>query len=232
MAQDDEDRIRPPTPPVDPKIAEIASRFHGSSQKDSEDHISDDDDDALLEELEKDDFDISGFREQRLEALKAEIAKTQNMRESDHGRLSEISDEKEVIRTSANEDRCVIHFYHRDFHRCAVMNKHLEMIAPRHFKTRFIKVFVENVPWLVEKLQIKVLPCVVCFIRGVTKDRLIGFEEIGNNDSFTTSALEFRLAQSGVISLDGGSKKLASKSTQSATIRGTAEDNDDGIDWD
>ena len=47
----------------------------------------------------------------------------------------------------------------------------VKMIAPHHFKTRFVRVFVENVPWLVEKLQIKVLPCVICFISGVTKDR-------------------------------------------------------------
>ncbi|KAF9519525.1 hypothetical protein BS47DRAFT_1336960, partial [Hydnum rufescens UP504] len=109
-------------------------------------------------------------------------------------------DEKEVIQTSAKENKCIIHFFHRDFRRCQVMDKHLEILAPRHFSTRFVRVFVENVPWLVEKLQIKILPCVVCFINGVSRDRLIGFEEIGNDDSFTTSALELRLSQSGVIS--------------------------------
>ena len=71
-----------------------------SASHDREDRLSDDDD-ALFEELEKEDFDAGGFREQRLEALKAEMAKAQNMRESDHGRLTEIFDEKEVIRTSA-----------------------------------------------------------------------------------------------------------------------------------
>lgn len=94
-------RIRPPTPPVDPKVAELASRLHVAQSSGQHDHLSDADDDELLEELEKDEFDIAGFREQRLEALKAEMAKAQNMRESDHGRLTEITDEKEVIRTSA-----------------------------------------------------------------------------------------------------------------------------------
>ena len=67
---------------------------------------------------------------------------------------------------------------------------------------------------MVERLEVKVLPCVICFVHGVTKDRyvciyvtrlivsnsirLIGFEELGNDDSFTTSALELRLSQSGV----------------------------------
>lgn len=82
-------------------MAALASRLHVAQNDANRDRLSDDDDDALLEELEKDDFDIGGFREQRLEALKAEMAKATNMRESDHGRLTEIVDEKEVIRTSA-----------------------------------------------------------------------------------------------------------------------------------
>lgn len=66
--------------------------------------------------------------------------------------------------------------------------------------------------------------------------RLIGFEEIGNDDSFTTTALELRLAQSGVIDApqtsssglrsmygDGGSGGVRGKS---------GGDEDDSIDWD
>lgn len=47
----------------------------------------------------------------------------------------------------------------------------IKLLAPKYFATKFVKVFVENIPWLVEKLGIKVLPCVICFIDGVTKDR-------------------------------------------------------------
>ena len=47
----------------------------------------------------------------------------------------------------------------------------VQTLAPKYFNTRFLRVFVENVPFLVEKLGIKVLPCVICFIEGVTKDR-------------------------------------------------------------
>ena len=51
------------------------------------------------------------------------------------------------------------------------MNHAGQKLAPKYFQTRFIRVFVENVPWLVEKLMIKILPCVICFMDGVTKDR-------------------------------------------------------------
>ena len=47
----------------------------------------------------------------------------------------------------------------------------MQKIASKYYNTRFIRVFVENTPWLVEKLAIKVLPCVICFVDGVTKDR-------------------------------------------------------------
>ena len=72
-----------------------------SGQGDQDDKLSDDDDEALFDELEKDDLDLANLREERLEALKAEMAKAKNMRESDHGRLTEITDEKQVIKTSA-----------------------------------------------------------------------------------------------------------------------------------
>ena len=58
---------------------------------------------------------------------------------------SEITDEKEVIRVTAyvfhavrrvvcsdgrsNEKRCIIHFFHTDFKRCQIMDKHLAVRA-------------------------------------------------------------------------------------------------------
>lgn len=173
------------------------SETHGSDQEAKRDS-----DDELFDELEReidDDFDLGALREQRIEEIRQEMNKMLEMRDKEHGQLTEFTDEKEVIRMSANEKRCVIHFYHRDFKRCDIMNKHLEALALKYPSTRFLKVFVEDVPWLVEKLQIKVLPCVICFIDGVTKDRLIGFEELGNSDGFETAALELRLQMSGVI---------------------------------
>lgn len=76
--------IRPPTPPVDPKVAELASRlqtttFQSSSASESKDKDTgeaDDEaasDDELFAELEKeDDLESSRLREKRMEALKTE----------------------------------------------------------------------------------------------------------------------------------------------------------------
>ena len=73
-------------------------------------------------------------------------------------------------------------------------------MAPKHFDTRFLRINVENAPFLVTKLKVQVLPCVLAFIDGVSVDRIIGFEGLGNNvDTFTARDLEARLLQAGVL---------------------------------
>ncbi|KNE71466.1 hypothetical protein AMAG_15694 [Allomyces macrogynus ATCC 38327] len=155
------------------------------------DHL--DSDDELFDDLERDDDDLAGFREQRIEQLKAELERARAMRENAHGTYAEIKDEKEVLKITTSTNKCVVHFFHKEFRRCAIMDKHLEALAAKHFRTRFIKVNVENAPFLVDRLKVKVLPCVVLFVDGISKDRVIGFEELGNTDAFRTPVLEARL---------------------------------------
>jgi hypothetical protein len=73
-------------------------------------------------------------------------------------------------------------------------------LAKKHFDTRFIKVNVDNAPFLVVKLKVQVLPCVLCFIDGVGVDRIVGFEGLSyTQDTFKTPDLEARLLGSGVV---------------------------------
>ncbi|KAF9653388.1 thioredoxin-like protein [Thelephora ganbajun] len=164
--------------------------------------------------------------------MQAQLEKVQTMQQTGYGQYTEITDEKEVIRTSANEPRCVIHFFHRDFKRCEIMDKHLAALAPKYFSTLFIQVLVENVPWLVERLDIRVLPCVMCFVNGVSTDKIIGFEALGNTDAFQTATLELRLKQNGVLTapskFDSTSQTYTTATTRTRThLRGRRGDGDD-----
>ena len=97
-------------PPIDLTVASASLQarldFHEdisvsrSGRKDEDDDLSDDGDE-IFAELEKDDFDSGRLRERRLEALKTEMDKARAFRESDHGKLTEISNEKEVVQESA-----------------------------------------------------------------------------------------------------------------------------------
>jgi hypothetical protein len=77
------------------------------------------------------------------------------------------------------------------------MDSHLEKLAPKYPHTLFLRISVASVPFLVERLKIKILPCVIPFVHGQTHERLIGFEELGNGTDFETSMLEMRLRASG-----------------------------------
>ena len=46
---------------------------------------------------------------------------------------------------------------------------------------------LQDSPFFVEKLQVRVLPCVVMFVGGVAVDRIVGFEPLGATDDFPTS---------------------------------------------
>ena len=88
---------------------------------------------------------------------------------------------------------------------------------------------VENAPFLVTKLKVQVLPCVLAFVNGVSVDRIVGFEGLGyTQDTFTTQDLEKRLLGSGVV--------VRAKTTEDAGIRygvkkAAKEDSDDD-EWD
>ncbi|KZP32944.1 thioredoxin-like protein [Athelia psychrophila] len=217
---------------LNPRLASLASRLVEPNRDHDEEP---EDEEALFAELEAEieNDDSSAMREHGLAVLKQEMGRVKDMQSNDYGRYTEITSEKEVIRASAREPRCVIHFYHTNFKRCEIMDRHLAKLAPKYFTTRFIRVFVESVPWLVEKLMIKVLPCVICFVDGVSTDRLIGFEELGGGETFETATLELRLSMSGVIQKKTeGSTVQTVFMTSARPLRATTREDDEDFDLD
>ncbi|KAJ2853971.1 hypothetical protein GGI22_004665, partial [Coemansia erecta] len=160
-------------------------------------------DDELLNELENDP-ELERLREARLNQLKREIDHVRSLRARGHGEYTEIFKEEEMVNLVGKESKGIAHFTHPQFARCKILDKHLRTLAPYHFETRFASINVEKCPFLVNKFQIRVLPCLLAIVDGRVADRLVGFEEFGNNDKFTTETLEKRLAKCGVIQLPNG----------------------------
>lgn len=194
---------------IDSKVADVLDKQPTSTDSDDED--------ALIAALEDDD-DLSGLREQRLQQLHQEMTRAKTMKEAGTGHYTEIKDEKSIMDITTSTKLVVVHFAKSDFGRCGVMDGHLEYLAPRHFDTRFVKINVDNAPFLVTKLKVQILPCVISFIDGLGVDRILGFEGLGNGDKFTTKDLEARLFASGVLVrtklADGGLKLLSKGSNQ------------------
>ncbi|KAJ1964937.1 hypothetical protein GGI12_001099 [Dipsacomyces acuminosporus] len=160
-------------------------------------------DDELLAELENDP-ELERLREARLDQLKREIDYTRQLRSQGHGEYTEVQREDEMVKLISKSEKLVVQFKHSQFARCKILDNHLRLLAPHHFETRFASINVDNCPFLVKKLQIRVLPCLVVVLQGSVADKLVGFEEFGNNDKFSTEALEKRFAKTGVIRLPSG----------------------------
>ncbi|XP_053384969.1 uncharacterized protein LOC123536758 [Mercenaria mercenaria] len=181
----------------------------------------------LLEELENEEIPAY-IREARLQTLKQQASQFRNMHEKGYGRYSELENEKDVLDLTTGEEKCVVHFFHEDFRRCAIIDTHLKVLTEQYFETKFAKINVDKAKFLVEKLKIRVLPAVLCFKKGIVVDRVIGFDELGGSDSFPTSVLEKRLGSSGVI-------EYTEDEPEKKTIFGfsdTRKNNDDSSDDD
>ncbi|KAK5134834.1 hypothetical protein LTR08_006066 [Meristemomyces frigidus] len=196
-------------------------------------HPTSDDEDDLIAELEdEDDGAFSALRERRLEQLHAELSRAKMMRNTSHGTYTELHDEKELLNITTTTKLCVVHFFKPDFPRCRFMTEKLRALAPKHFDTRFVGIDVEQAPFLVVKLGVQVLPCVLGFVDGVSVDRIVGFEGIGYKaDSFAASELEARLLGSGVL-VRAKMTKEDDRRREGGRERVREVDDEDGDDWD
>jgi len=79
------------------------------------------------------------------------------------------------------------------------MDSHLGTLAPKHPEARFVRISVEKAPFLVERLGVRVLPCVMSFTDGKSCGRIEGFERMGNTDGFRAIKLEEVLVGFGVL---------------------------------
>eukprot|EP00698_Gefionella_okellyi_P016972 TRINITY_DN4914_c0_g1_i1.p1 TRINITY_DN4914_c0_g1~~TRINITY_DN4914_c0_g1_i1.p1 ORF type:complete len:212 (-),score=57.74 TRINITY_DN4914_c0_g1_i1:508-1143(-) len=199
-------------------MSDIVASADGSQQQDSV-NIMDDFDDVGRE-----DGDYSNYREQRILELKRQYQQREAMEHKNHGLYREI-EEKDFLKEVTESAKCVVHFFHPEFRRCEIMDKHLKTISSKYFQTKFVKINVLLATFFVTKLQVQVLPAVILFDKGVAVDRVVGFDEFGGSDDFSTLSLERRLGTSGVIPFK---EKEAPSSKRNIRQGGRAAGGDDG----
>uniref|UniRef100_A0A0E0BL14 Thioredoxin domain-containing protein n=1 Tax=Oryza glumipatula TaxID=40148 RepID=A0A0E0BL14_9ORYZ len=134
-------------------------------------------DEVDLDEL-LDDPELEKLHAERIAALKKEVEKREVLKRQGHGEYREITEGDFLGEVTGSE-------------------KHLKTLAPVYLGTKFIKLDAENAPFFVTKLGIKTLPCVILFKKGIAVDRLVGFQDLGSKDDFSTRALENILKMKG-----------------------------------
>ena len=132
--------------------------------------------------------------------------------------------------------------------RCKIVDKHLAILAPKHLEAKFVKIDAEKAHFLTKRLKIRVLPTVALVRDSKTVDFIVGFDDLGGHDEFSTEMLEWRIARAGVIEYAGdlmqppddaaAASSAAAKASilgavgSKKTIRGSAaDDSNDEDDW-
>ena len=152
-----------------------------------------------------DDEELNKLHAERVERLKADREKRANMAVKGHGTYVEIT-EGDFLDVVTKTNLVVVHFMHREFERCKIMDKHLQFLAHKYFNTRFVKLSAPESPFFSVKLNVKILPCLVAFANGVAVSRVAGFEPMGGKDDFPTEVLEDLLLGMGVVEFAGPDK--------------------------
>ncbi|KAK9238866.1 thioredoxin-like protein [Lipomyces kononenkoae] len=202
----------------------LVANSEGSRERDNDSDSVDNDE--FLELLEEDSAALDAFRERRMQELHSQMVAAKRLHDMGHGVLKEVASEKEVLEMTTTTKHTVVHFFHRGFKRCEIMDSRLKALTAKHMETRFISVDVDNATFLVVRLEIQVLPCVICFIDGKEVLRLVGFESLGNSDHFTADMLEFQLQKSGVIQRKLGKLREENSSVLNFAKREESDDDD------
>lgn len=188
--------------------AEVRATYANQRHEEGGDGVEEesDSDAEFLDELEgSEDPVLRKLRDARIAEMKAEHAERIQQRLAGHGELREIVQD-EFLPEIKDAPRCVVHFFHDGFNRCKIMDHHLRQLAHAHMECKFLRINAEKAPFFTEKLNVRVLPTVICFFEGITKPnmRQIGFAGLSPNDGtdgddWPTSKLAQALGKIGAI---------------------------------
>ena len=123
-------------------------------------------------DINEDDFEA--LRQKRKLDLQKQARQNQDWKQLGHGEYSEVNDTKDFFNICKKSQRVVAHFFRGVSPRCQIVDAHFEKLAKAHLETRFIKVNVEKNPFLVERLQIVLMPTMTLIKDGKTEHSILG----------------------------------------------------------
>jgi len=165
-----------------------------SAQKKAQIEVDDDfDEDEFL-----DDKELMDLQQKRLADMQKKFALEKQFQRQGHGEYREIAEE-DFLKEVCGSQWVVVHFYHKEFFRCKIVDKHLRIIAQKHLSCKFLTLDAEKAPFFISKLAIQMLPTVIVFKDGVVDSQFSGFDEMGGKDEFRTEVMEHWLSKAGCV---------------------------------
>merc|ERR1711988_1019539 len=130
--------------------------------------------------------------------MKREAEERQEWAFNGHGSLSKI-EQKEFFEVTKMSERVIVLFT-RDANKYgSIMKEHFQVLAARHMEARFLWVDAENAPFLTERLNIWMLPTIVCIKDNKVKCQHNGLNEIDGSGKYSSGMLEYLLHLDGML---------------------------------
>merc|ERR1711977_54464 len=110
-----------------------------------------------------------------------------------HGKLTKINDQQEFFAAAKVSVRLICIFTRNSNKYGKAMLEHAELLAGKHLEARFIWVDAENAPFLTDRLNIYMLPTIVCIKDNKVHKQHNGLNEIDGSGKYTSGMLEYLL---------------------------------------
>ena len=110
-----------------------------------------------------------------------------------HGKLMKINDQQEFFAAAKQSARMIVIFTRNSNKYGKAMLEHAELLAGRHLEARFLWVDAENAPFLTDRLNIYMLPTIVCIKDNKVHKQHNGLNEIDGSGRYSSGTLEYLL---------------------------------------
>jgi len=158
-----------------------------------------DSDDEWLDQ----DPELDAIRQRRIQELKSRQEQHAEHMALGHGEIRTINQDEFLPECTGKSEYVAVHFFHKEFERCKIMDHHLQIVAPLHTTCKFLRMDAEKCPFFVSKLKIQTLPTLIVFQEGKIVDQLTGFEGLAIDkaepDKWHTGRLRQWIASTGAI---------------------------------
>merc|ERR1712060_196651 len=137
--------------------------------------------------------DLAKIRQRRMEEMKKKQQQKEDWKANGHGSISKITDQKEFFNACKTSEKVICIFTRESNRWGQIMKEHMTHLAGRHLEARFIWVDAENAPFLTDKLNIFMLPTIVCVKGNKVHKQHNGLDEIDSSGKYSTGMLEYLL---------------------------------------
>jgi len=152
---------------------------------------------ALDSEIEKaenlDEDDLARIKAKRMAEMKKKAEQQQDNVANGHGSLTKINDQQEFFAAAKKSARLIAVFTRNSNKYGKAMLEHSTLLAAKHLEARFIWVDAENAPFLTDRLNIYMLPTIVCIKDNKVHRQHNGLNEIDGSGKYSSGMLEYLL---------------------------------------